>query len=264
MATIFDVNPNELIDAASQELKNIPEVTPPEWGGYVKTGVSRERPPLNKDWWYIRAAAVLRTVYMQGPIGVSKLRTKYGSIMNRGARPEVFRKGSGNILRKILQQLAKAGLVKKAEKGVHKGKVITPKGESFLSKVSINVLKKGRKEERARPKEVKKEKAPEPAKKEAKAEEKPAEPKKEKPASAKKEPPKGDVNKKIEKHVEKIVEAAKKHAKGEPLEEKGPSAEELVKEAQKEEQKKAEKVPTAEELAKKKASEPSKQKKNGS
>ena len=63
---------------------------------------------------------------------MSKLRTKFGGRKRRGHKPKHFYKGYGNIIRKILQGLEKAGLIKQTQKGVHKGKVITAKGNSFL------------------------------------------------------------------------------------------------------------------------------------
>ena len=138
---MYDVDAQELIQKTAEELKKIPEIKPPEWAEFVKTGMHKERPPASSDWWYLRSASVLRTVYRLGPIGVSKLRAKYGGKKNRGVKKEHFYKGSGNILRKSLQQLEKAGFVKFAEKGVHKGRIITPKGKSFLDKAAANLKK---------------------------------------------------------------------------------------------------------------------------
>ena len=136
---MYDVESQELIIKAAEELKKIPEIKPPVWAAFAKTGMHKQRPPVNDDWWYVRAASVLRTVYRLGPVGVSKLRTKYGGKKNRGVKKEHFFKGSGNILRKSLQQLEKAGFVKFAEKGVHKGRVVTPKGKSFLDKIATQI-----------------------------------------------------------------------------------------------------------------------------
>jgi len=138
---IFNVDPNQLIESAAEELKKIEAIKPPAWALAVKTGVHKERPPVKSDWWYTRTAAVLRSVYILGPIGTSKLRTKYGGRKNRGYAPERFRKGSGAIIRKILQQLEKAGFVVQAQKGVHKGRVITPKGKSFLDRIALKLMK---------------------------------------------------------------------------------------------------------------------------
>ena len=111
MVSINDVPADKLNQALVAELKSVKEITPPEWAMFIKTGAHRERPPVEPDWWYIRTASILRTVCKDGPIGVSKLRSRYGGRRNRGTRPEKFTKGSGAIIRKILQQLQAAGFL---------------------------------------------------------------------------------------------------------------------------------------------------------
>ena len=81
MATIYDTNPNALINKAAEELKK--QIKEPEWAKFVKTGVAKDRPPAETDWWYKRAASILRSVYLKGPIGTNKLRHKYSSKKNR-------------------------------------------------------------------------------------------------------------------------------------------------------------------------------------
>ena len=139
MTSVFDAPSGELIAKVAEKLKKISEIKPPEWAKFAKTGAHKQRPPAQSDWWYIRAAAVLRAVYKLGPVGVSKLRTKYGGKRNNGMAPEHFTKGSGNIIRKILQQLEKAELIKFVKTGIHKGRVIAPKGESLLDKTAIEI-----------------------------------------------------------------------------------------------------------------------------
>ncbi len=153
MATIYDVPVNDLIEEVAKELKQVNEIKPPSWSIYVKTGTHKERPPKREDWWYVRCAAVLRKVRLLGPIGTSKLRTKFGGKKNRGHKPEEFRKASGNIIRKVLQQLEAAGLVKKTEKGVHKGRIITSKGMSLMDKAASQLYKPRGKANKAKPKE---------------------------------------------------------------------------------------------------------------
>ncbi|RJQ16937.1 30S ribosomal protein S19e [Candidatus Woesearchaeota archaeon] len=127
---------SELIQKAAIELKKT--IKKPEWASFVKTGTSRERPPVDEDWWYMRAASILRRIYIKGPIGVSKLKTLYGGKKNRGYKPEKFFTGSGKIIRVILQQLEKAELIKQGSKGVHKGRMVTPKGKKFLDALVKN------------------------------------------------------------------------------------------------------------------------------
>lgn len=146
MTDILAVNPNELIDKAAEELKKQKLVQPTEWSKFVKTGHHKERLPDNNGWWYYRSAAILRSIVKLGPIGTQKLRTKYGGKKRRGHKPERFSKASGSITRKILQQLEKAELIKQTEKGVHKGRVLTAKGDSFLNKIAVQIAKRAHKE----------------------------------------------------------------------------------------------------------------------
>ncbi|MBN2566586.1 30S ribosomal protein S19e [Candidatus Woesearchaeota archaeon] len=167
MTQILEAAPNDLIDEVAKGLKAYKEITPPEWAQFVKTGAHKERPPVDDDWWHVRAAAVLRSLYKVGPVGVAKLRKKYGGKRNRGVKPEQFRMGSGAILRHILQQLEAAGLAKQEAKGVHKGRVLTPKGISLLNRAAIPLTK--RPAQRLTPKKEEKEpKAPAAEKKPAK------------------------------------------------------------------------------------------------
>ncbi len=147
MVSIYKVDPNKLIEEVAQELKKSEVMTPPEWSAFVKTGISRERPPENPDWWYVRAASVLRFVYREGPIGVSKLKTKYGSKKNRGYAPEKFKKASGNILRTILQQLEKEGYLIQSKDKKERGRMTTPKGQSLLEKSASKVFSEQNKQD---------------------------------------------------------------------------------------------------------------------
>ena len=166
MPTIYDADPSELIEKTGEELKKTESVKPPVWAAFVKTGVHKERPPVKDDWWYVRAASVLRKIYRLGPIGVSKLRVGYGGKKHRSYKPEHFYKGSGNILRKILQQLEKEGFVKIDLKSRHKGRLITAKGKKFLDGIAgriSNVQAQQKKEEPVKEaKEEAKAQAPEP------------------------------------------------------------------------------------------------------
>ncbi len=131
----------KLIEQLAEKLKAMPEIKPPEWAQFVKTGHFKERPPVKKDWWLVRAASVLNAIKKRGPIGVSKLRRRYGGKKNRGVKPEHFYKGSGSIIRKILQQLEKAELIKQTEKGIHKGRALTGKGQSLIDKTMTKPVK---------------------------------------------------------------------------------------------------------------------------
>lgn len=140
MPTVYDAPPDNLIERVAEYIKkNVPEVTPPAWAKFAKTGAQAERPPQNPDWWFIRAASVLRKIYIMGPIGISRLRKEYGGKRRRGMRPAHFVKGGGAIIRKVLQQLEGAKLVKILEK---KGRVVTDEGRGLMDSLAGEVRQK--------------------------------------------------------------------------------------------------------------------------
>jgi small subunit ribosomal protein S19e len=138
MTTVYDVPATELIKKVSDKLKEMDEIQPPEWAAYVKTGVNRDLPPDDPDWWYIRCASLLRRVYIDGPVGVSRLKTVYGGKKNNGSKPHHFEKASGAVLREALRQLEGAGFIASSKEG----RSITPKGQSFLDNTAFEVKTK--------------------------------------------------------------------------------------------------------------------------
>jgi small subunit ribosomal protein S19e len=132
--TLYDIEACAYINALSARLKKINEFEMPEWARFVKTSTARARPP-ERDWWHERAASILRQIYLNGVIGVSKLRTRYGGKKDRGMAPKRFYKGSGKIVRTILQQGEKAGFLEKI-KDKKSGRKLTKKGKEFLDEAA--------------------------------------------------------------------------------------------------------------------------------
>ena len=137
MPTPYDVPPSVLIERLAKHLKEeVDEITPPTWAPFAKTGVHTQRPPRNPDWWFTRCSSLLRKIYVKGPIGIERLRSEYGGRLDRGAKPEHARKGSGAIVRKALQQLQTAGLVQPLR---NEGRVVTSKGRQLLDRLSTEI-----------------------------------------------------------------------------------------------------------------------------
>ncbi|RQD82360.1 MAG: 30S ribosomal protein S19e [Methanocalculus sp. MSAO_Arc2] len=135
MTTVFDIPAELLIRKVAEDLKDIDVIQAPSWAEFVKTGAHKQMPPENTDWWHLRAAAVLRRVYVDGPVGVERIRTAYGGAQDRGSKPYRFRKGSGSIARKIFQQLEAAGFLEK----VPGGRQVSPAGRSFLDRAAFSL-----------------------------------------------------------------------------------------------------------------------------
>lgn len=138
------ISQQQVVLKAAEELKTV--IKMPDWAMFVKTGAQRETMPRNPDWWYIRAASILRVCHVRGPVGVQKLRTRYGGNKNRGMKPNRFALASGKVIRAILQQLEEAGLVKQVTIETHKGRIATPTGKSLLIKVAKKIEAENKKE----------------------------------------------------------------------------------------------------------------------
>jgi small subunit ribosomal protein S19e len=133
---VYEMPAEEYNKKLADILKGMPEFKQPEWSFYVKTGVSKNRPPQDPDFWYKRAASILRQVYIHRVVGVNRLKTRYGGKQNRGVKPEKFKKGSGKIIRTILQQAESAGLLEKYnEPGKRAGRTLSEKGKELLEGV---------------------------------------------------------------------------------------------------------------------------------
>ncbi|MFB6178520.1 MAG: 30S ribosomal protein S19e [Halorientalis sp.] len=141
MTTLFDVPAEDLNEALAERLDEDETVEEPDWARFAKTGTGRELPPEQEDFWQRRAASLLRKVAVDGPVGIGTLRTEYGD-SSKGSnryqvRPKRSTKGSGKIIRTILQQLEDAGYVETAQ---GEGRRVTGDGRSLLDDTAGDVL----------------------------------------------------------------------------------------------------------------------------
>ncbi len=134
MVTVDDVDALKLVKKTAAKLETM-GLPAPKWVGSVKSGPHVERLPQDDKFWYVRCASILRKAYVDGVIGVSRLRTHYGGRKNRGVRPEHHKRAGGNMIRKGLQALDKAGLLTKKKVG----RVLSPKGHALLNAAAKEV-----------------------------------------------------------------------------------------------------------------------------
>jgi small subunit ribosomal protein S19e len=144
---IYDCFPEDVIENLAAKLKDpknnpgVEAISPPKESIYWKTSQTKEMPPIDSEnFWYIRAASIMRKLY-RGPIGVNRLKKQYGGRHKNTTHREHVFPGSGAIIRRILQQLEKAQLVKKADKD---GRELTNAGRSMLDKTAAEILKQER------------------------------------------------------------------------------------------------------------------------
>ena len=100
MVTVYDVPAEKLILKVAEKLKGNDNIVAPAWAEFAKTGRHTEKAPSQEDWWFNRSAAILRKIYVKGPMGSSKLAAEYGGYADKGSKPNKAIKGSRNIARK--------------------------------------------------------------------------------------------------------------------------------------------------------------------
>jgi small subunit ribosomal protein S19e len=137
MVTVYDVPAEKLILKTAEKLKGNAAIVPPEWAEYAKTGRHTERAPVQEDWWYTRAASILRKLYVKGPMGSSKLAAEYGGFADKGSMPNRAVKGSRSVARKCMIQLEAAGYLVSKDK---QGRAISPAGQSLLDNTAKEVF----------------------------------------------------------------------------------------------------------------------------
>jgi len=113
----------------------------PAWVDIVKTASFKELAPYDPDWFYIRAAAVARHIYLRKSVGVGALRKLHGGRKNRGTRPGRHFEGSGSVERKVLQALEKIGVLETNKKAG--GRLITKSGRRDLDRIAAEALHTG-------------------------------------------------------------------------------------------------------------------------
>ena len=136
-SSVKDVVAIDFIKAYAEHLKKSGKLEIPEWVDVVKTGKCKELSPMDPNWFYVRAAAIARKVYLYNGIGVLSLRRAYGGQDGKSYTPSKRSLGSGKINRYILQQLEKMGYVAKLETG----RTLTKEGRKDMDKIAFQVYK---------------------------------------------------------------------------------------------------------------------------
>ncbi|XP_073255547.1 small ribosomal subunit protein eS19-like [Porites lutea] len=134
--TVKDVCPHEFIKALAAHLKKGGKLKVPEWVDLVKTAKSKELAPYDPDWYFIRAASILRHVYLRNGIGVGHLTRVYGGRKRRGSRPSHFERSSSSVARSVLKGLEQLKLIEKDSSG---GRSLTSQGQRDLDRIACQV-----------------------------------------------------------------------------------------------------------------------------
>ena len=139
--TVKDVPAAVFIPALAKHFKKKWEdgkLTVPEWVDQIKTSNAKQLSPLDQDWYFTRAAALARQVYVRGGRGVGTYTTVFGGSKARGTKTNKFQKAASGCIRNILQQLKELDIVD--VKKDQKGRWITKNGQHELDTIASQIV----------------------------------------------------------------------------------------------------------------------------
>ncbi|KAH9847933.1 ribosomal protein S19e [Lenzites betulinus] len=144
MPGVRDISAEAFITAYASHLKRSGKLEVPTWVDLVKTGSFKELAPYDADWYYVRAAAIARHIYLRKDVGVGALRKLHGGRNRRGNRPSHHANCSASVQRKICQSLEKIGVLEQTDNG---GRRISQDGQRDLDRIATAVVETEREEE---------------------------------------------------------------------------------------------------------------------
>lgn len=150
-----DVLADRVIYAMTQHLKKQINFEVPPWEDYVKTSVGKSLAPVDvkedrtaphqlhtPEWMFVRASAILMKLYWHNTLGVGSIcdSGRFTCLSTRAfdkIGPKHRRHSSNKVVRYLIQQLEKMGLVVQDEDG---GRRISPKGRSDLDNIANQII----------------------------------------------------------------------------------------------------------------------------
>merc|ERR1712021_250943 len=143
LVTLKDVPANDFIAAYADFLKRTNKIELPKWVDLVKTGHYHELAPYDEDWFYTRAAAIMRKIYVKPCVGVGRLANKFGAKERNGSARKHHAKDSKGVIRACMKSLEKARILMKRPTGDQKYfcRVVTPEGQKAINHIAGEVYK---------------------------------------------------------------------------------------------------------------------------
>ncbi|KAF8194174.1 hypothetical protein BJ912DRAFT_1021445 [Pholiota molesta] len=129
MPGVRDVSADEFINAYASHLKRSGKLEVPAWVDLLA--------PYDPDWYYVRAAAVARHIYLRKDVGIGALTKLHGGRNRRGNRPSHHADASASVQRKICQSLEKIGVLEQTGNG---GRRISQDGQRDLDRIATAVV----------------------------------------------------------------------------------------------------------------------------
>mmetsp|Transcript_18461 Transcript_18461/g.51795 ORF Transcript_18461/g.51795 Transcript_18461/m.51795 type:complete len:151 (+) Transcript_18461:147-599(+) len=132
---VKDVSANDFIATYAAHLKSNDKLQLPTWVDVVKTAHAKELPPMDEDWYFVRAAAICRRLYSRPDIGIGRFTTLFGTKLRRGQRKERQSKAAAGLIRHICKALEEVGILEKSA-SVKGGRKLTASGQRDMDLIA--------------------------------------------------------------------------------------------------------------------------------
>ena len=144
--TVLDVPSNKFINQLASFLKEKNIIKIPKYAPLVKSSRANDCEPINPDYFYYKAAAIVRKLYITKSknIGVGSLRVMFSKKERRGSQPPKTFRAGGKIIREIVIQLKNADYIKNyggKDDETNSGLYLTKNGRSQLDKITSGLMK---------------------------------------------------------------------------------------------------------------------------
>ena len=144
--TVLDVPSNKFINQLASFLKEKNIIKIPKYAPLVKSSRANDCEPINPDYIYYKAAAIVRKLYLvkSKNIGVGSLRVMFSKKERRGSQPPKTFRAGGKIIREIVIQLKNADYIKNyggKDDETNSGLYLTKNGRSQLDKIASGLMK---------------------------------------------------------------------------------------------------------------------------
>ena len=144
--TVLDVPSNKFINQLASFLKEKNIIKIPKYAPLVKSSRANDCEPINPDYIYYKAAAIVRKLYLAKSknIGVGSLRVMFSKKERRGSQPPKTFRAGGKIIREIVIQLKNADYIKNyggKDDETNSGLYLTKNGRSQLDKIASGLMK---------------------------------------------------------------------------------------------------------------------------
>ena len=146
--TVLDIPSSQFINELAKYFKEKSIIKMPKYAPLVKCSRANDSEPINPDYFYYKAAAICRKLYLTKSknLGVGSLRSMFSKKQRRGCQPPKMFRSGGKLIRDLVKQLKAKKYIdnygENEEDATEHGLHLTDSGRSELDKIASGLMVK--------------------------------------------------------------------------------------------------------------------------